>query len=312
MDPHFKRLYYTRYADDFVIGVTGTFEEAKEFKEKCRSFMTNHLGLTLSEEKTRISHLSNEGIFFLGTAIKRRQPIEKPVRNGVRVTPRLSLHAPIEKLLEKLKGNGFFRMNAENNLKPTSLRRVINLDHRDIILYYNSVMGGLLNYYSFADNHKSLGSIVHGLKHSCALTLALKYKMRLRAKAFKKFGKLLKCPDSLTNLNIPPTFRRTQFFQTGNLRKVDEILQKRWNRKFSKSLLHMPCVVCGEKATEMHHLRKIRDLRKKAKTNWFYSQMQAINRKQVPLCTRHHALLHKNNFTEEERNLFSEGIKALK
>lgn len=59
----------------------------------------------------------------------------------------------------------------------------------------------------------------------------------------------------------------------------------------------------------MHHIRKVRDIRKDFRTNkkninWFKIQMAAINGEQVPLCRVHHKKLHSNSFTVEERNNF--------
>jgi hypothetical protein len=57
----------------------------------------------------------------------------------------------------------------------------------------------------------------------------------------------------------------------------------------------------------MHHVRAIKDLKKKAKKkvlDFFTMQMAAINRKQVPLCSLHHHALHNNNLSPIDRKLF--------
>lgn len=138
------------------------------------------------------------------------------------MTSRVVLKAPIKSIFEKAVSNGFFKKRNANRHQlqncqhgvfiPTFVGRCINLDHSDIVRYYNSVIRGVLNYYSFANNKKSLGSFVHGLKFSCARTLALKYKLRHASKIFKKFGSKLKCPDTGTELFIPHTFKATKKF----------------------------------------------------------------------------------------------------
>jgi len=46
---------------------------------------------------------------------------------------------------------------------------------------------------------------------------------------------------------------------------------------------------------EMHHVRKIRDLKdRNTKLDFYTRQMAAINRKQVPLCRTHHIELHND------------------
>ena len=60
---------YVRYADDFVILCNGTKERAEQVKEEIGGILKN-MGLTLSEEKTKITHIT-EGFTFLGYEIIR-------------------------------------------------------------------------------------------------------------------------------------------------------------------------------------------------------------------------------------------------
>ena len=121
--------------------------------------------------------------------------------------------------------NGFFKKKA-GKFVPTKVGWLINLDHADILGYYNSVIRGILNFYSFVNNKKSLGSLVHGLKLSCARTLALKYKLRFASKVYRRFGGKLKCPDTGLELFIPGTFKAIHKFST-NVPIPDEVLFKR-------------------------------------------------------------------------------------
>lgn len=59
----------------------------------------------------------------------------------------------------------------------------------------------------------------------------------------------------------------------------------------------------------MHHLRKVRDLKRDTKLDFFSKQMAAINRKQVPLCKEHHKKLHSGNMTQEEKDGFNKGCR---
>lgn len=243
MDPNFKRFFYVRYVDDFVVGVVGSRNEAADIKEKVKCFLGKNLKLTLSDEKSLITHFSKAPITFLGTQIKGNWEQEKRVslvrRSGVlrkvRITGRPVLKAPIKDLFLKTTVDGFFKKKA-GKFVPTKVGWLINLDHADILKHYNSVIRGILNFYSFANNKKSLGSLVHGLKFSCARTLALKYKLRFASKAFSQFGGKLKCPDSGLELFIPKTFRATKVFAI-NEPIPDKFLFKRWNNKLTKSNL---------------------------------------------------------------------------
>lgn len=322
-DPKFKRLNYVRYEDDFVVGVIGSRAETVSLKEKIKSFLKSKLKLTLSPSKTLITNFSKQYIFFLGTLIKgtwekeKRQVVVK--KNGisrkVRITSRTVLKAPIKLLFQKATLNKFFKKRNESFV-PTYVGRLVNFDHADILRYYNSIIRGILNYYSFVNNHKSLGSLIHGLKFSCARTFAVKYKLRHASKVFKKFGsKLKESPDSKIELYIPKTFKALKNFKV-SVEDPEEIIFSNWNKKLTKSNLFKQCVICGEsKKVEMHHIRRVRDLKsklKKKKTDFFLAQMVAINRKQVPLCKKHHQALHKNALTQKERELLKNNTQLLK
>ena len=51
----YKSLQYVRYADDFLIGVVGSREDAERLKQDLTVFLKEKLGLTLSAEKTKIT-----------------------------------------------------------------------------------------------------------------------------------------------------------------------------------------------------------------------------------------------------------------
>lgn len=62
--------FYIRYADDFVVAWNGTKKGAQQLKTELTTFLREHLGLELSEEKTRITHIT-DGYDFLGFTVKR-------------------------------------------------------------------------------------------------------------------------------------------------------------------------------------------------------------------------------------------------
>lgn len=64
-----ENFFYIRYADDFVVLTNGTKAQALAMKEELRSVL-DQKGLKLSEEKTKVTHIT-EGFTFLGYGIKR-------------------------------------------------------------------------------------------------------------------------------------------------------------------------------------------------------------------------------------------------
>ncbi len=61
---------YIRYADDWVILCNGTREQAVTMRDEIQTFLSSTLHLSLSLEKTKITHL-NDGFDFLGFHIRR-------------------------------------------------------------------------------------------------------------------------------------------------------------------------------------------------------------------------------------------------
>lgn len=64
MDGSYRRLKYIRYADDFIIGIIGSKEDAKRVKGDIKNFLADRLALELSEEKTLITHTGNSAKFL--------------------------------------------------------------------------------------------------------------------------------------------------------------------------------------------------------------------------------------------------------
>lgn len=54
LDPNYRRLRYCRYADDFLIGVTGSKADARQLMDEVRVFLTDTLKLEMSAEKSGI------------------------------------------------------------------------------------------------------------------------------------------------------------------------------------------------------------------------------------------------------------------
>lgn len=64
-DPNFRRLMYLRYADDFVVLISGSIDEARHIKHRIADVLNKKCGLELHKEKTLITS-TKEGFKFLG------------------------------------------------------------------------------------------------------------------------------------------------------------------------------------------------------------------------------------------------------
>jgi len=326
-DDSYIRVHYVRYADDFVMGIIGSHSLARMILERVEKFVKERLNLTFNADKTGIVDFSKNNFDFLGYSNKaasskgKQKPIEKIKLGQKTITRRKKIRVSIEmdtsKVLKKLVENGFIRKRVSHSkhdelvYRGTSKGNLINLDHPDILKYYNSVLRGIQNYYSFARNRVSVARIGWLIKESCAMTLAKKFRLKTIAKVFRKFGKDLgydvNKETRLSFADIAYT-KATNIAKPGNTTQDPlKNIEKVWNAKFTKSKLGATCIICGSpESIEMHHVRQIRGLKNpNQKLDFYTRQMAAINRKQVPLCKFHHNGLHNDTWTNEERAAFN-------
>jgi putative component of toxin-antitoxin plasmid stabilization module len=120
------RIYYVRYADDFLIGVNGTYERAVKIRARIAEFLKEHLKLSLNMEKTKITSASEGRAAFLGADIRRYSSRIHDQKRVKRVTSvgvtrqrvpnsNIIALAPIEKLVKKLSEQGMCKIRNFRN-----------------------------------------------------------------------------------------------------------------------------------------------------------------------------------------------------
>ena len=311
VDANYRRLTYVRYADDFVVLTSASKPYTVLLKHRMESFL-KRLGLTLSATKTKITSLKR-GIHFLGADLRSVRSDTKIMKHVSynnrssgkrRVNQRLRVLAPIEKLLQRLKTAGFIKQHAGSGKKePTAKRSMVPMDHSDILVFYNQKIRGLLNFYSFAGNKGQMHKVLYFLYMSCALTLALKYRLYTARATFRKFGPVLKDPKSKLTLHRPASLKSDHNYKSEEtLYTPDEIIDMSWNRKLTQSALNKSCVLCGSSPVEMHHIRGVKKVREKMKSqeSSYAEFVGAFQRKQIPLCSIHHHDLHNGLLSYEQ------------
>lgn len=158
--------------------------------QKIKSFLESELQLELSVEKM-ITNCREDAATFLSTVIKRGAHFRRSQGRLKRNVRNIRLTAPLERVTKKLSAGGFLK---ENEPTPKFIWMHNNKDA--IILLYNSVYRGIIQYYRFACNFNELSSKVHYiLKESCAKLLAAKFSVNSQAKIFARFGKDLRGED---------------------------------------------------------------------------------------------------------------------
>lgn len=286
LDPNFRRLVYVRYADDWIIGIRGTKVECKNILNTIKEFLLKELKLNLSETKTLITNPNNEAAIFLGTRLRKAQHTSYNRRHGfTQRNPReIRLEIPKERIEKKLREAGFLK-----GITPAPRFLWMPNTKDGIILLYNSVYHGIMNYYSFAHNFNYISSWLHfTLKSSCAKLLAAKLTLKTQRLVYGKFGKDLKGKDKTAFAKLEMGTKPWNFKKSAS-----PLIHAMYSQALSKaSLSNLSCSMCGDGyRVEMHHIRMLKDLNPKLDK---IDELMAKNRrKQIPLCRTCHMDYHK-------------------
>jgi group II intron reverse transcriptase/maturase len=306
-DPNYKRLNYIRYADDWLIGLIGSLEDAMTIKEKIKAFLKENLKINLNEDKTLITHSANEEALFLGTLIqcpiyKEQRFISKELKSGITVKQRIgcghvTLKAPADRLINKLKNAGF----CDGGGKSLPKFQWMQYEHGTILDLYNAVIRGIFNYYSFIDNVLVLARIYYILKSSAAKLLAAKYSLGTQAKVYKKFGNSLKFIDKVRGNKEHTLYARTSWkrspmdFKVSSKDDVQTIIPALYARRVTRTRLFDDCVICGSTENiEMHHVKHLRKMGGNLSVK--EKSMVSMNRKQIPVCKACHVDIHAGRY----------------
>lgn len=309
-DPNFCRVYYVRYADDWLIGVSGDKKMALDLKSRAEDFLQNTLKLELSEEKTLITHATTEEAKFLGFRLhvsdgSLLSTRKRSIHNGFRVSLKRTVSskpyviAPIEELLSRLKTGGFCRTSGENSFFPCSKKNLVALEDHDIVMRFNSVWRGIYNYYAVANNAAHLNRVKYVLQYSCLMTIAHKHRLRL-PKVISKYGtyprvKYLGGKGEQKEVAFWRPYGEWKIPLEGSTSPDPQDIISAMGRRLTRTSLVRDCVVCGTSGVQMHHVRHLRKGNKSI-TQGFNKIMSAINRKQVPLCRSCHHKVHKGEY----------------
>ena len=169
MDPGYRRLKYTRYADDHILGFIGPKAEAEEIKAKLAKFLRETLGLELNQQKTLITHARSQHARFLGYDITVQHSRDKITGGRRTVNGTIALRVPRDVIKAQ---TARYRRRG----KPSHRPRLQNLDDYDIVRKYGAEYAGVVNYYLLARDVYRLTTLRWNAESSMLRTLARKHR----------------------------------------------------------------------------------------------------------------------------------------
>ena len=304
-DEQYKRIQYTRYADDFLIGVIGSKEEAEQIKQDVKAFLQEKLKLEMSDAKTKITHTGDRARFLGYDITVSRSQVVKRLANGKVQrcqTGVVKLLVPREKWVAKLLEYQAMKIKINENGKErfVALHRgkLVNKSDIEILTTYNAEVRGLYNYYSIANDAFKIGRFGNVMKYSMYKTFACKYKTNVHEM------KRRYCVNDLFTVSYETRSgtKTTTFYRDGYKRKEKATLFDNVNElpDFSKYMKtntlkqrveRHTCELCGKdcRNLEIHQVKKLKDL--KGNSDWVLL-MRRRKRKTLVICPECHKMIH--------------------
>ena len=144
-DPGYRRLRYSRYADDHLLGFTGPKAEAEDIKNQLARFLRDELALELSPEKTLVTHARTRAARYLGYEITVQHADGKITRGRRAANGTIALRVPLDVIRAK-------RFLYRRHGKPGRRTALLNLDDYDIVRVYGAEYRGIAGYYLLASD----------------------------------------------------------------------------------------------------------------------------------------------------------------
>lgn len=295
-DPNYRRLLYVRYADDFLLGLAGPVAEAREIKERLKTFLLEELHLEMSEEKTLITHATTQAAKFLGYEITVAQEDSKRTNGQRTVNGVIQLRVPqrfVEERCARYMSNG----------KPIHRPERMSDEDFSIVAQYQAEYRGYVQYYSLAVNIAKLNKLRWVMWSSLLRTLANKHKASTR-KIGERYIKAVKFPHGIrkcVEVRVEREGKKPLVARFGgvplrrNLKApISDHQLLLWKPKRSELLQRLladQCEVCGKVGNiEVHHIRALKDLNVKGrKVRPLWTQiMSARRRKTLMVCRKCH------------------------
>ncbi len=298
-DPDYRRLRFVRYADDWLLGLIGTREEAEHIKEQIKTFLHEELKLALSDEKTLITHARTEAARFLSYQISASQDDTRQTKKKRSVNGTMRLRVPPDLLKKK-------RQKYQRNNKPIHRKELTNNTEYSIVAQYQSEFRGFAEYYQLANDLYRLNSLKWIMEQSLAKTLATKRKVTVK-KVHKKYGATWMVEGKTykgLQVTVPREGKNPLIAKWGGIplkRKRHAILNDQpfsfWpsRSELEKRLLADICELCGSQdRVEVHHIRALKDLEQKGRREkpLWAMVMSARKRKTLVVCWSCHRSIH--------------------
>jgi group II intron reverse transcriptase/maturase len=298
-DPGFRRLRYSRYADDHLLGFIGPKAEAEKVKAQLAAFLHDELKLELSAEKTLITHARTHPARFLGYEIIVQHGDSKIIAGQRAANGKIGLRVPLDVI--KAKRAPYLRHG-----KPWHRSAMQNLDDYDIVKTYGAEYRGIVQYYLLANDVWRLDRLRWDAVTSMLKTLAAKHQSSVNKMAAKHMATIETPygPRRCFEARIERTGKQPLVARFGGIPLVRDkrvVLidrspshQVTYPRKeLVRRLLSRRCELCGDPdRVTVHQVRSLASLERHASQTAWAALMLRKRRKTLVVCRPCHDAIH--------------------
>jgi group II intron reverse transcriptase/maturase len=296
-DPGYRRLRYSRYADDHLLGFAGPKAEAQQIKDRLTQFLRDDLKLELSLDKTLITHARSGAARFLGYEITIQGDNRRLTKGRRAVNGQTRLRVPNDVL--KAKCAPYLTRG-----QPARQVSLLREDDYTIVGSFGARYRGIVQYYLLAGDVYRLNRLRWVMETSMLKTLAGKHRSTVSEMARKHKAK-----------HDTPSGKRTcfeaRFERDGRpalVARFGGIALKRQQqavltdheptqtypgKEVVSRLLANRCEICGNTdKVDVHHVRKLADLNMSGDPPEWIKFMTTKRRKSLVVCGACHDLIH--------------------
>lgn len=187
-----KNCFYIRYLNHWLIGFkNGSMSDCLKLQKQLLNVSKNNKIKNVQFKLISLNESKNEKIKFLGYNLF--------LINKSKKLNCIDIKGSFVKIKKNLKNKILNSLGKKWYVIPVT--RWMNYSHSGILLRYNWFINYYLQYFSMASNKNELKKILlYIAKHSCALTLSKKYKLKNKKKIFIKYGNQLTDPKTRVSL----------------------------------------------------------------------------------------------------------------
>lgn len=295
-----RNIAYIRYADDFLIAVKGSREDCDAIKAELTEYLQSSLKLTLSEEKTLVTH-SSKRVRFLGydVSVRRSQEVrtDSMGRKSRTLNGTVELTVPLEKIERFMFDKGIIRQTEAKKFHPVHRGGWLFLPDYEILERYNAEIRGILNYYHLAANYNMLNYFCYLMEYSCLATLAGKYnstisKIHDKYACGKHWSVRYKTPSGISREKKIVKLADCRDSGVCEDRMVTHVPPRRFKNSIRERLLANTCELCGKTGGQLYEIHHVKSLKGLSGNLVWERVMLEKHRKTLVVCEDCHMAIH--------------------